>query len=339
MKKVVNSTGLNRLIGFAEKNGVTMTALLGIPPIFSKGPTIRATVDENGITHCAKVETEYEYTELDVKLDKIKKNTMVGGIICVILAFISTLVLTMYEGWAYQITLNVVYLALAVLTNPLAFGIFFSRLLGDKEIVSFCKYNAAKNAAINAYNDTDKVPNSEEIREYSWHEWESPFVRGGQFITVLLGFSILRFLPMVLYIISALALVIIVFMSNMKPLSRFWQFLVVSQPDDVHYNAAIQALHDATEFYDNLHFSLDDFILVAGEGFVVKVKFAESDGSEEEDLSKEREGSEEPVEEAIAENSEEVSDADESGAAPETESEKVADEKTGETSEEEEGTK
>lgn len=256
MKKIVNPTGFARLEGFAEKNGVTIRPYLGFFPIFSVGPTIRATVDENGLTSCKVVEEESEFNQLEDKIAKLKKRALVACSIAAVLMFVLTLVFALVEGVMYQVTFTLLYFCIAGILMSESVGIFFARLFKDEEIRNYSKYLGAKNAIINAFNATDRVPNQEEIREYSTWSGEPKYHRDCYLATVFIAFSVLRFLPLPWYILSAIILVGALISLEKKRILSFWQVLTVSKPDDVHYHAAIEALREAIKFYDEMHFSL-----------------------------------------------------------------------------------
>ena len=255
MKKIVKPTGYNRLRSHVDSESITVCALVGDEYLAMAGNNIRATVDETGHPKCSFVEGDPENKQFNDKLDRISKRTFFACSIGTAVCFALTIVLAMFEGWLYQVAFTLSYFMLAGCLLHEGVGIFIARLFGDEEIKTFVKFHAARNAAINAFNATQKVPTLEEVKEYSIFNHKNEFVKNGYMAVVFIAFSILRFLPVWVYVATAIALVVIVSISEKNGWMRFWQFLVTSKPQDCHYEAAIAAMADTAEFFERTKFT------------------------------------------------------------------------------------
>ena len=321
MKKVVSPTGFARLEGFAEKDGVTICPYLGIFPEFSTGPAVRATVDENGLTSCKTVKEVTEFNQLKDKIQKLQKRALIIGAVGAVLMLILTLVFALTEGSMYQVTFTLLYVMIAAMIMSDSVGIFFARLFGDKEIKNYSKFLGAKNAVINAFNDTDRVPNQEEIREYSTFSGDTRSQKGCYLATIFLAFSVLRFLPLPIYFVTAIALIAVLMGFEKKHILSFWQALIVSNPDDVHYNAAIEAMREAIKYYDDIRFRLGIVVTVEVDPKELEIALENCKKCAEYDSCEERERREklfadlkkETVDEAAEETADESANNEEAG--------------------------
>lgn len=254
MKKIVKPTGYNRLRSHVDSNSVTMCATVGDDFIAMAGKNIRATVDEIGHLKCSFVEGDPENKQFSEKLNRISKRIFFACSIGTAVCFALAIVMAMFEGWVYQVAFTLTYFMLAGCILHEGVGIFIARLFGDKEIRSFVKFHAARNAAINAFNATQKVPTLEEVKQYSIFNHQNQYVKNGYMAIVFIGFSLLRFLPIWAYVATAIALVVLVFTGEKKAWLRFWQFLVTAKPQDCHYEAAIAAMAETAEFFERAKF-------------------------------------------------------------------------------------
>lgn len=260
MKKIVKPNGDIRLKGFSEKDGVAFFAPPSNKvPMSFLDPFIGtvATVDENNAIDCHMMITNEPTSSIDRKVNKIAE------FVCKVL-FFSILVFTIAffvcsfteKTFLADLLFTLLYMAMAVLSILKGFIIFVARILGDKEFKNFSKFLAAKNAVENAYYDLKKVPTIEELKNYSIFSPTSKYLVFDNTATVLILICIVRFLPGVWYwiIISSVLVVIVVLQS--KGVFFFWQLLIVSKPENIHYEVALKALENTLEFHDSISVSV-----------------------------------------------------------------------------------
>ena len=288
MKKIVKPTGYNRLRSHVDSNSVTMCATVGDEFIAMAGKHIRATVDEIGHPKCSFVEGDPENKQFSEKLNRISKRTFFACSIGTAVCFALAIVMAMLDGWVYQVAFTLSYFMLAGCLLHEGVGIFLARLFGDKEIKSFVKFHAASNATINAFNATQKVPTLEEAKQYSIFNHQNQYVKNGYMAVVFIAFSLLRFLPIWVYIATAIALVVIVFTGEKNGWLRFWQFLVTSKPQDCHYEAAIAAMSETVEFFERAKFEKITEIDVLRSILEICKKCENNDSCEEREFRKQR---------------------------------------------------
>lgn len=254
MKKIVIPTGFRRLETLADKDGLFVRAELGDNFVAVGGPIIRATAGEGESPECKAVENKDEAFGFADKLDKLGKRALIICSVGAVLCFVLSIVCAFFEGWIYQVAFTLSYFMIAGCILHKGVGIFFAKLFGDEEVKEFTKYHAAKNAAVNAFYSTEKVPTLEEVKEYSTFNHQNQYVKNGYMATIFVAFSVLRFLPILLYVLSAILLIAFVTVWEKKHLMRFWQFLVTSKPDDIHYNVAIVGIKESAKLFENVHF-------------------------------------------------------------------------------------
>ena len=258
MKKIVIPTGYNRLETLADKDGLFLRGTVGDNYVAVGGPIIRATAAEGQEPECKEVENKDEYIGFADKLDKLGKRAFIICSVGAVLCFVLSIVCAFFEGWIYQVAFTLAYFMIAGCILHKGVGIFFAKLFGDEEVKEFTKYHAAKNAVENAFYATGKVPTLEEVKEYSTFNHQNQYVKNGYMATVFVAFSVLRFLPILLYVLSAILLVAFVTVWEKKSLMRFWQFLVTSKPDDSHYNVAIAGVEECADFFKHVHFEKNE---------------------------------------------------------------------------------
>lgn len=288
MKKIVNPTGFNRLEGVAEKDGVTIRPYLGRTLIFPVGPTIRATVDENGLISRKRVERQEEYNQMKDKLKKLEERAFICSFIATILIFILGFVLAAFEHPWFFVPINLMYLSIAAIFLSKKISILFARIFKDKEVIEYSKYLGAKNAAINAFNDKGKALKLEDVKEYSLYSnsWGSK----GDTITAttFLILGVFRFLPPAWYILSIVVVFSIVMILEKKNILAFWQVLEVSKPDDKHYNAAIEALNGVVEAPNELAVILGYIAMMNFEPRILELTLKQCEEREKNDSCKKR---------------------------------------------------
>lgn len=269
MKKIVKTPEGVRLESIVEKDGI------GFIPGKSAGPaTLRfggrfATVEEESGEIKFKnisLDPEDDEEELCMKPEmdkKIKKRgfrvLLVSAILiiaAIVMMFVS-ITLTNAEVWI-NVFASVLYPMLFILILPKAIAILLGRIFRSKDMISFSKYLGAKNAVENAYYDLGRAPTMEEIKEYSIYSSEDKYTRSSYIALLWLIFSCVRFLNGWAYWLVTIAAILILCWLEWKDKLVFFQAMVVSKPEEIHYKVAIAAMEEAADTLDHVevHFHM-----------------------------------------------------------------------------------
>lgn len=151
---------------------------------------------------------------------------------------------------------------LFVLVLPKAFAILTGRLFRNKEMVSFSKYLGAKNAVENAYYNLGRVPNLEEVQEYSLYSSEDKYTKSSYIAALWLIISCVRFLDGWAYWLITIAAILVLCWLDWKDKLAFVQAMVVSKPDEIHYKAAIAAMEEVADTLDHVEVHFHSFELI-----------------------------------------------------------------------------
>lgn len=269
MKKIVKHPEGVRLEAIVEKDGI------GFIPSKSAGPaTISfngrfATVEEeSGEIKCKNINTDPEYDgeepcmkrEMDEKIKKRGFRVLLVSAVLIIASLIMMFVsitLPNAEIWI-NVFASMLYLLLFVLILPKAIAILLGRIFRNKDIISFSKYLGAKNAVENAYYDLGRVPSLEEVQEYSTYSSEDKYTRSSYIALLWLIFSCVRFLNGWVYWLVTIAAILVLCWLEWKDKLAFFQAMVVSKPNEIHYKVAIAAMEDAADTLDHVevHFHM-----------------------------------------------------------------------------------
>ena len=263
MKKIVNHPKNIRLDGIVENDGV------GFLPIRDLGPmsittsgyfaymTDSETVEGRVLDVDCREKSDGEGTRMRNKIREKSKYVMMAAtallIASVILVFLST-------GWSYSniwfnLFISVMYAMLVVMMMPKGFAILLGRLSKNKEMAEFSKYLGAKNAVENAYYDLGRAPDIEEVYRYSILANESQYVKATRLASLICIICCVRFLNGWLYWLAAVLAILILTLLEAKNLLTFWQYMVVSNPSEEHYNVAIKAMEETAEVIDSIQIS------------------------------------------------------------------------------------
>ena len=130
--------------------------------------------------------------------------------------------------------------------------------MGNKEITSFSKFLAAQHAVQNAYYDTGKVPNIDEVKKYSSYSYYSKHMTSKSAAIGMLWFlmMLLHHLPIPWNFLGILLVLPITVLLGRRNLLFFFQFLVVSKPSDIHYQTALAALETYIDIIDSIKISV-----------------------------------------------------------------------------------
>lgn len=270
MRKIVNPKEEIRLEAVVEKDGI------GFMPAKIAGPLLvgfkgQFVTSEEG-------SGELKYKKLSSNRDggaddthhksemhqKIRKSGFRVLIVSVILIF-ATLAM-MFASIALpngEILANVwakcLYLLMIVLVLPQAFAILLGRIFRKKDVISFSKYLAAKNAVENAYYDLGRAPNMEEVEKYSIFAAEDKYTQNVHMAALWVIICVVStfFSGLEYWLITICAILILCALEWNHKLS-FIQAMVVSKPDEIHYKVAIAAMEEAADILSHfeVHFEM-----------------------------------------------------------------------------------
>ena len=252
MKKITKLTGNIRLVGQAEKDGVAFRAQRCRGPGIHPAGTL-ATVQNNSII-CNHWNEDIPKTPTHAKIAMFERIALAITSILGISSLIAFFAFGTFAGKSYDVLFNMAYIMIGASYLSEGIGIFIGRILGDKEIKSFSKFLAAKNAVQNAYYDLGKVPNIDEVKNYSTFSCDSEYISSSEAgsASLWMGFILIHLLPHPWFLLGMLALIVILFILLKKNMLFFWQFLTVSEPEEIHYQSAITALEECINCIDFL---------------------------------------------------------------------------------------
>ena len=251
MKKIAELTENIRLVGQAEKDGVAFRAQR------CKGPGVNpigtlATVQENSNIICTSWDEENFESQTHAKLTRSLNTTFwIAGILGI--AFLSAyFAIDILSRKSYEILFSMAYIMIGFTYIAEGIGILICRIFGNKEVISFSKFLAAKNAIQNAYYDLGKLPDLDEVKHYSTISYDNDYItsRDATLATFWIGLMIVHPLPSGWNILGLLVTIVIIFTLGKNNKLIFWRFLLVSKPEDIHYKAAITALEECIRCID-----------------------------------------------------------------------------------------
>lgn len=267
MKKIVNQPKGLRLDGVVDSGGVGYIPTKEAGPASVQTSGFFATTDENGSINCNVIYPDYRKPEDDENYDAHDKMNnkihslakfVLGSGAAIIVACFVVLFLTIsspnVDIWM-NVLMTGVYLSFVVCIIPKAFVIFVGRVFRNKEIIEFSKYLGAKNAVQNAYYDLGKVPNMEEVKDYSLFASECKYTKMGYVASLWVLISVIRFIDGWWYWIAAIMAILVLMLLEHKNCLTFWQALVVSKPDEKHYKVAIAAIEETDELINSFDIS------------------------------------------------------------------------------------
>lgn len=262
MKKIVKPTGNIRLTGKAETDGVAFSAAKHFGPAGISSSKVFAAVDENSGITCYKYNPYQHISGIDSEIASRSKTTRKIAYALFFIFLVAYLVCGIIQIGFGNIFFVLSYIMLSVTGLKKAVTIFLARISGDKEIKSFSKFLAAKNAVQNAYYDLKRIPSIDEAKQYSRFSFTSEYIEpfDAAFATIFIPYSIachgIPFLPLIL-VFSFVTLIAIILAK--KHMLFFWQFLILSKPENIHYEAALKALAESVSEVDSIEMHVTSF--------------------------------------------------------------------------------
>lgn len=243
MKKIVLRKPSGQPIdGYAEDNGVGYRLLLDFGNGILVVPSLFVKAKPDG-TNEASASKPNGRTSLHIQANGLRMLRALT--IVAIILLIATIVCAFnnYELALHFRSLMFAVIACAMLSNGLF--VFFGRISGNEELNSFSKFQAAANAVRNAYCDLGRVPSIEEAQQYSYFSPRTKYLPTAAEATFCLALAVATHLPSPFLPFAMGTLFAIFWITKDKDYYFFWQFLLVSEPSDTHYEAAISALTTA----------------------------------------------------------------------------------------------
>lgn len=274
-----------RLGGFAEKDGVVIQAAKVVDFIGAAGNTYKASVGPDGLIDCQVLPDDVIQPEIMGKIKTESKKVLKVCIIAGIFFLICSCLFSFTQTLLGRACFSMVYLAMAAYTLREGIAVAIGRLRKDEDLVEFGKYNAARNAVINAYEETGEIPTLEEASTRSRFAAYCPYVRDSGLATFLIALAILMYLPFQGYLVLGFACLIFFMVYEHKYLINFWQALTTEKPEEKHYEVAIEALKNALSDIEDFKMYGEVFTLRIGEDIPEEIfkKLREEDSDDEED--------------------------------------------------------
>lgn len=259
MKKIVNHPKNFRLEGLVESDGIGFVPIWNMGPMSIQTSGYFAYTDDEGMLSSRVLDVndfeENNSGRIGAKIKsyagQVMMTAIIGIFVCIAMAF-------MRISWANQhIWLNALatatYLLLIATVIPKACAVALGRIFHNQEIINFSKYLGAKNAVENAYYDLGRVPNIEEVKDYSIHSVDCQYTKNGYMACLALIICCVRLLNGWWYWIATIFALVIMWTLEWKNHLTLWQWLVVSTPSEEHYKVAIRAMEETSEIIDCFH--------------------------------------------------------------------------------------
>ena len=254
MKKPIQLTGNIRLVGHAEKDGIAFQATRLVGPMGITPDGTLASANESGNILCTPWSVMQNPFIIQEKIKKLSKVVLlVAGILAILFLSSYFALITLTEA-SYNILFIIAYIMMSFVYLPKAVGIFVARIFGNKEMQAFSKFLAAKNAVENAFYDLGRIPSIEEAQTYSTFSYYSDYVPKINALSASLWvcLAFVRILPNS-WCFLGLLIVVSVFLVFAKKLNFFfWQYLIVSKPEEIHYETALAALEGSLTSLDSI---------------------------------------------------------------------------------------
>lgn len=268
MKKIVNESKNLRLKDFVENDGVGFIPIKIAGPMTVESSGFFAFTDDKGNIDTRIINSkpdEDEAKRMPKKMEeKIKKKSKITFAISMVSIFICMVLLCTSMDWPNKNIWFCVFamlgcLIMPVMLMPKAWTIFIFRIFGDKEMVNFSKYLAAKNAVKNAYFDLGRVPNIDELGSYSCHSTDCNYTKNGYLALLSLLMTSTWLLDGKLFVIAIIAIAIALCILELKNRLTLWQVLITSKPKKQHYEVAIKALEETVKIIDSFEIGFETF--------------------------------------------------------------------------------
>lgn len=258
-----------RLRGVAEANGVAIEAGIatGINTIGDIGKFV--SVRSDGSLACEDYNFEEENPQMVKKIHGWGRILKIGLLIVAAVSMLSYV----FGGAKSNVGFSLAYIFFGLAFVSDAVIIALGRLFGIKEIVSFSKFLAAKNTVLNFYNDYKCIPIVSVVREAESVErgTETDFIEFAPLALTLIVLGVARLFSGVIFAIVAILWMLGCITKKIILSKKILQYLlVISEPDEIHYQAAIQALEEAMKWMENVTVKVAQSKL-SKEDFVAKI--------------------------------------------------------------------
>lgn len=254
-----------RLTGYAEKDGVVAQAAKVVDCYGVPGNAFKASVGPEGNVDVQEVPEEVVQPEIMGRIKTESKKVLKVCVIAGIFFLICSCLCSFTQTLLGRACFSMVYLAMAAITLKEGIAVAIGKLRKDEEFIEFSKFNAARNAVINAYEETGAIPSISEAQAHSRFGKYCPYVRDSGLATFLVALAILMYLPFQGYLILGFACLIFFMVYEHKYLINFWQFLTTQKPEEKHFAVAIEAVSHALKDLENVKMVGGMFTLVVGE--------------------------------------------------------------------------
>lgn len=284
-----------RLGGYAEKDGVVVQAAKVVDSIGLAGNAYKASIGPDGQVEATILSDEIVQPEIMSKIQneskKVRRICLIAGIFFLVCACLCSFTQTFLGRACF----SMVYIAMAAFTLSDGIAVAIGKITKDADLSEFSKYNAARNAIFNAYEQNGEIPAFDELNAYSRFAKYCPYVRDSGLATFLVALAILMYLPFQGYLVLGFACLIFFMLYEHKYLINFWQFLTTDKPEERHYAVAVEALKCALENIKDFDMFGTVFTLKLGEEISEDV-FKEM-GEDDSDETGEDQDGENPVDE------------------------------------------
>ena len=263
MKKIVNHPKDIRLDGIVENDGVGFLPIREVGPMSIITPGFFAYTNEAEPEGCRMLEVDCKEksdgdgARMRGKIKEKGKHVMVAAIVAL---FVSVVLMFWSTGWNYSevwvnLFMTVMYAMIVVMVMPNAFAVLVGKISKDKMMCEYSKFLGAKNAVENAYYDLGRAPNIEEVHRYSIRSNYCGYTKNAHLATLVCIICCVRFLDGWWYWLAAILAILVLVLLEAKNMLSVWQWLVLSKPNEEHYNIAIKAMKETAEMIDSVEIS------------------------------------------------------------------------------------
>ena len=134
------------------------------------------------------------------------------------------------------------FLSLNIVVLSLPLTIWVLRKKGDKQIISFCGYNAAKNVVENAYYSLGHIPSPGELSNYSTWSYNDVYLYNDGLVIIATYFAFLFLLTPLYKILGSVGVIFILLFLQKKKRIFFLQSLITIEPSNKQYIEVIDSL-------------------------------------------------------------------------------------------------
>lgn len=242
-----------RLRGFAEANGIGLSAGIdtGVTTVGGMGKF--ATVKEDGSLTCEDYSFEDNIPEMTKKIHKRGKVFKIFAIILAITCFVGYFLNGFRGGNENYLGFSMAYIFLGLAFMSKASVVGLGKFLGEQEFENYAKFSAARNAIINFFYDNKRIPTLEELKNTTRIIDREEYVENATFASVWIVMGIFRLLPGVWFALGVTIFLGVMIFLKPGVFRKFWQYNVITaKPEEIHCKAAIKALEEAVKWTDHV---------------------------------------------------------------------------------------